>query len=155
MQITYLADHLHLVPQLAQCHFDEWHHLTPWENLEQCNERLRHQAQRSGVPTTLIALKDGQLLGSASLVIHDMKGREDLTPWLGGVFVAPNHRRQGIGTQLVQGIVTEAGKQNIARIYLYTTGENNENFYAQMGWTVTERVEYLGKTRVIMHMDSI
>lgn len=153
MQITYLADHVHLVPQLAQWHYDQWHHLTPWENLEQCIDRLQTQAQKSGVPTTLIALKDEQLLGSASLVTYDMKGREDLSPWLGGVFVVPDYRRQGIGTQLVQGIVAEANKQNIERIYLYTTGQNNKNFYIQMGWSVTEEVEYMGGMRFIMHID--
>jgi len=152
MQISYLADHIHLTPLLAKWHHNEWCHLTPWENLEGCAERLKNEAQRSGVPTVLVAVDDGKLLGSASIVVHDMKGREDLSPWMAGVFVAPAYRRQGIGTKLAQGVVDEAGKQGIPVLYLYTTGKENESFYARLGWSVKERVDYLGKLRVVMEI---
>jgi GNAT superfamily N-acetyltransferase len=152
MHIDYLANYMHLVPLLAKWHYDEWHHLTPWETLDLCGERLEREAQKGGVPTVLVAVGNGKLMGYASIVVHDMKGREDLTPWMAGVFVAPAYRRQGIGTKLVQGIVEEAGKQNVSVLYLYTTSKENEDFYARLGWSVKERVEYLGKLRVVMEI---
>ena len=152
IQIAYLADYPDFVPVLAQWHHEEWHHLTPWENLSQCEARLRREAQPGGIPTILIAVADGNLKGSASIVLHDMKGREDLSPWLAGVYVAPAYRRQGIGARLVQAVVEEARKQRVPRLYLYTTGKENERFYARMGWSVKERVDYLGKQRVIMEI---
>lgn len=152
MQIAYLADHIHLLPLLAKWHHDEWSHLTPWETLEGCAERLKNEGQRGGVPTVLVAVEDGKLLGSASIVVHDMRGREDLSPWMAGVFVAPAYRRQGIGTKLVLRVVTEAGEQRIPVLYLYTTGKENEDFYARLGWSVKERVDYLGKLRVVMEI---
>lgn len=52
----------------------------------------------------------------------------------------------------MQGIVEEAGKQNVSVLYLYTTSKENEDFYARLGWSVKERVEYLGKLRVVMEI---
>jgi GNAT superfamily N-acetyltransferase len=155
MQIAYLADYLHFVPTLAEWHHREWHHLTPWETRDGCAERLRQESKRGEVPTTLIAVEDDLLMGSASLVVHDMKGREDLSPWLASLYVAPEYRRQGIGTQLVQRIVQEANNLKIPALYLYTTGKENELFYEKLGWSVKERIFYLEKLRVIMAIQPV
>lgn len=150
IEIDALANQMHWAKQLAQWHYNQWHHLTPWESQAQCVKRLQSHTQTHAIPTTRIALKNGKLLGSASLVLHDMKGREDLSPWLAGVYVAPDYRRQGIGTKLVAAIVMEAAYQNFSSLYLYTTGQTNEQFYLQRGWSVKERVDYFRGERVIM-----
>lgn len=61
-------------------------------------------------------------------------------------------QRRGIGAMLVHAVVEEAGKQRVSALYLYTTGKENEGFYARLGWSVRERVDYLGKQRVIMEI---
>ncbi|OGG45871.1 MAG: hypothetical protein A3F84_17090 [Candidatus Handelsmanbacteria bacterium RIFCSPLOWO2_12_FULL_64_10] len=152
MRIEHLADHLEFVQTLAEWHYREWRHLCPGETLDDFVERLRGQAQRGGVPTAFVALEGGRPVGSASLVAHDMQGREDLSPWLASVYVAPPCRRRGIGSALVRRVVQEAGERHIPTIYLYTTGKANENFYVHLGWSVRERVEYVGKLRVIMEI---
>jgi GNAT superfamily N-acetyltransferase len=81
-----------------------------------------------------------------------MPGREDLSPWLASVYVAPPYRRRGIGAALVRRVVQEASNQRIPVVYLYTTSKENENFYTKLGWSVCERVEFLGKLRVIMEI---
>ncbi len=57
---------------------------------------------------TFVASASGNLLGSAMLVAQDMDTRTDLTPWLASVFVAPEHRRQGIATKLIAQVVDAA-----------------------------------------------
>ena len=150
MRIEFLADHPALVPILAQWHHREWQHLTPGETIDECAQRLRASAQRDGCPLTVIALADGELAGSASLVAHDMEIRRDLTPWLSGVYVTPGRRRRGVGSALVRRVTREAARLGVATLYLFTTSPENERLYASLGWSVRERVEYLGRRRVIM-----
>jgi Acetyltransferase (GNAT) family len=58
--------------------------------------------------------------GTAALRVHDLKGREDLTPWLGGVFVGSHFRRQGIGAALCAAVEDKARLRGIQTLYLFT-----------------------------------
>jgi GNAT superfamily N-acetyltransferase len=87
-----------------------------------------------------VALAEEQLLGAASLLAHDVATRPDLSPWLAGVFVAPGHRRRGVGAALVERVVQEARALGIPRLYLYTTGSGA--LYFRLGWSVVEHTFY-------------
>jgi len=152
-RIELLADHLDLLPLLAEWHFREWSHLRHGETPEDGVRRLRECARPGGIPSTFIAIADGQLIGSASLVRNDMEIRMSLSPWLSDVYVAPAHRRRGVGSLLVRRVVQEAGGLGVPRLFLFTTSRENERLYAGLGWSVRERVEYRGKLRVIMQID--
>ena len=108
MQIGYLADHQDFIPTLAQWHHREWVYLRPGDSLEARTARLRASCGHREIPTVMVSFTGGTLLGSAMLVAHDMDTRMELSPWLAGVFVAPNHRRHGIGAALVRRAVDDA-----------------------------------------------
>jgi N-acetylglutamate synthase-like GNAT family acetyltransferase len=82
------------------------------------------------------------------LVAHDMDTRMELSPWLAGVFVAPNHRRHGLGTALVRRAVDDAKALGVRRLYLYTP--STELFYSRLGWSLVERTSYRGTDVVVM-----
>jgi GNAT superfamily N-acetyltransferase len=89
------------------------------------------------------------ILGSASLIAHDMDTRPDLSPWLASVFVAEQHRGKGIGTALVRRVVQEAGMLGVANLYLFTTPDMY-GFYARLGWTLIEHTHYRGYRQIVM-----
>jgi hypothetical protein len=60
-----------------------------------------------------------------------------------------------VGSALVRAVVDEAARLGVAALYLYTTSRENEAFYRGLGWSVRERVEYLGKRRVIMEITPV
>ena len=153
-RIEYLADHLSVIPLLAEWQHREWSHFRPNDTVADRAQRLHASARREGHPLTLVALADGELLGSASLVPCDMEIRQDLTPWLADVYVSPVHRRHGTGAALVRRVVQEAARLSAPSLYLFTTSKENERFYVNLGWSVRERVDYLGKLRVIMQIAS-
>ena len=68
----------------------------------------------------LVAKLDGVLAGTCLLVRSELKPCHPLSPWLAGLFVAPEHRRQGIGKVLVKSIEDQARQRSIRRLYLYT-----------------------------------
>lgn len=148
MDIDYLVDHPEFISTLARWHHDEWSYLRPGDSVEARAKRLRAASGRREIPTVLIAFSNGELLGSAMLVAHDMETRMELTPWLAGVFVAPPHRRKRIGSALVERAVECAGELGVSQLYLYTPGA--ERMYLQLGWAPIERTTYHGAEVVVM-----
>jgi GNAT superfamily N-acetyltransferase len=148
MKIEYLADRQEFLPALAQWQHQEWGVLRPGEGVEGRAARLRGWCGRGQIPLTVVAVTGAELLGSASLIEHDMDDRPELSPWLAGVFVAPSHRKQGIGAALVRRIMDEALTLRIPQLYLYTV--NSTSFYAGLGWRWMEQTSYRGKNVTIM-----
>ena len=71
------------------------------------------------------------MVGSASLIAQDMDTRPELSPWLASVYVAAEHRRQGIGSALVRRVAQEAAALGVETLYLFTPDQ--EHFYARLG----------------------
>ena len=118
------------------------------------DERIRRLSSRLGkgqIPCTFVALQGEQPLGQASLVLHDMEARKNLSPWLGGVLVGKEYRRQGVGTALCDRVVQEAAALAVKRLYLFTY--DKVAFYQRRGWSVLEQDEYAGYPVTIMDRD--
>jgi GNAT superfamily N-acetyltransferase len=148
MRINYLSDHPEALPTLAQWQHAEWGNLRPGDTVEKRTARLWGYSKRDRIPLTVVALDGSDVLGSASLIEHDMETRMELTPWLAGVFVGEQYRRRGIGAELVRRIMTEAARLKVPLLYLYTV--HSESFYAALGWKLMERTSYRGHDIVIM-----
>jgi N-acetylglutamate synthase-like GNAT family acetyltransferase len=153
MQIGYLADNPDFVPTLAQWHHNEWAYLRPGDTVEARTARLRECCRHREIPTAVIAFNDGSLMGSAMLIAHDMDTRMGLSPWLASVFVAPEHRRHGVGAALVRRIIYEATALGVKRLYLYTPSA--DQFYLQLGWLLVERTIYRGNDVAVMSYECV
>ena len=149
MKIEYLLDHTEYVPILASWFFEEWGHLRPEDTLQDYVESVREHLNRDEMPLCLIALDGTTVLGSASLRRYDMSTRRDLSPWMGSVYVSAEHRRLGVGAELVAAVEEKALKLGFDTLYLWTP--DKEDFYARRGWSVLDRTEYLHEQAVVMH----
>jgi GNAT superfamily N-acetyltransferase len=148
MLITYLADYPHYLSTVAGWIFDEWGWEMPGSTLEGIRAQFSLHLNRDCIPLTMLALAERQPLGTASIFLHDMDTRMDLTPWLAAVYVLPEFRAQGIGSQLVRAIEDVATRLQLERLYLFTP--DREPFYARLGWSVLETVVYRRHSNVIM-----
>lgn len=79
LEICYLADHPEHLLELAQWQFEEWDSILG-ESFEARITKLKTHLNRDKLPIAWVALANGQLLGSAALRLHDLDGREDLSP---------------------------------------------------------------------------
>jgi predicted N-acetyltransferase YhbS len=145
--IEYLADCPQHIPVLAAWHNAQWSYLDVGVSVAQRAAALRKHG-RGIVPMTLVALSGDTLLGSASLIQHDMDTRMDLWPWLASVYVDPPYREQGIGSALVQAIVDQATLQGFPALYLFTP--DRAAFYERLGWQALERTVYRGYAQTVM-----
>src|SRR5215475_7589175 len=134
VRISYLIEHPEYIPQLAQWLFQEWGSILRDETLEARIGKLMAHLNRDKLPIAWVAHANGQLLGTAALRVHDLEGREDLTPWLGGVFVGAQFRRHGIGEALCATVENAARSRGIQTLYLFTL--DKQTWYSRRGWTV-------------------
>jgi GNAT superfamily N-acetyltransferase len=89
------------------------------------------------MPLTLVLLVNDVPAGMASLTAHDLDERPDLSPWLAGVFVAPEHRGNGYAARLVRAVEQAATDAGIPALWLYTRVA--EGLYAKLDWQTAER----------------
>jgi N-acetylglutamate synthase-like GNAT family acetyltransferase len=134
VRISYLIDHPEYIPQLAQWLFEQWDSILGEKTPEARIKKLNAHLNREQLPIAWVAHANGQLLGTAALRVHDLEGREDLTPWLGGVFVGADFRRRGIGAALCAVVEDEARSRGIQTLYLFTL--DKQAWYSHLGWRV-------------------
>ena len=152
MVIEELALHRDWIATIARWHFDQWGPLTGSNTIGEYIRFLDDATKHTTIPSILVAMMDGKLAGSATLLQCDMEIRNDLAPWFGQLFVTPSYRKRGIGAALVRAIASEARRMGYDRLYLYTSGEL-PRFYERLGWSIHESVHYLGKERTVMEYD--
>ena len=99
----------------------------------------------------LVAKADGETIGTCLLVESEIEPNHDVSPWLAGLFVAPEHRRKGAGVVLVRAIEDQARQRGFSRLYLYTTGA--VGFYTRLGWKVLDRTNWRGFDTALMARD--
>jgi GNAT superfamily N-acetyltransferase len=148
VQIGYLADHQEFIPTLAEWHFREWAYLRRGDSVENRISILRERSGRTELPITFVASSGRDLLGSAMLIASDMDTRPELSPWLAGVFVAPEHRRTGVGRALVDHAVRKATELGFGTLYLFTPSA--QDFFLRLGWHIIEHTSYRDTDVVIM-----
>lgn len=151
MELHYLADQPQHIPTLAAWHYAQWGELNPANDVAARIARLQTHLQRGAIPTTFIACDGDELLGSASLVVSDLDIRPEFTPWLASVFVAPAARNRGVGSLLVQRVMSEARAIGTPRLHLFTL--DRERFYTGLGWRLQERAIYREHEIAIMSVD--
>ena len=179
IQIASLADHLDLVPTVAQWLYQEWGYLYPDGSLDSRTKQVYERAKPDGIPTVFVALKNGTPVGTTTLLRYDSavdqaieaahaadvaagKLKKPLdrtipTPWLASVYVAADHRRQGIASSLVRHAMQAAQEMGVEALYLYTDTAGAEALYRSLGWQVMERIVYsdMHTTLMVAHLDDV
>ena len=89
VRISYLIDHPEYIPQLAQWLFEQWDTILGEKTPEARIEKLKAHMNRDELPIAWVAHANGQLFGTAALRVHDLEGREDLTPGSAEYLSAP------------------------------------------------------------------
>lgn len=150
LRFDYLADHMEQAPLLAEWHFREWQELLPHWTYAAALAELQAQTGRRQIPTTILLWEEGQLLGSASLIVSDPPGWEQLTPWLASVYLIPEARGRRLGQRLVQRMIEEAAALTVPVLYLFTSGQTG--FYQKLGWRIWRSIEHHGRQADIMFL---
>jgi len=138
VRIELLADRAELIPAVGEMRWRDWGHAPEPEDLSWWIDVTREEAGRTGLPVTFVALgEDGGLAGAVALGRFEPPEREDRSPWVMGMIVAPELRGRGIGRHLLGHLCRWAHGQGHDPIWV-ATGDYAAGFYERCGWQVTE-----------------
>lgn len=151
VSVHYLSRYAPSIPVVAAWHHAEWQHLLPGWTVEEAAAELASHGDEGTIPTTLVAVSDGEVIGTASLLLEDMPGTEQWSPWLASVYVTPAWRGKGIGKLLVDRAIGDAARLGVSHLHLFTT--DAEAWYLEQGWRVRGQMTYAGRSASIMDLD--
>jgi len=148
IDVKYLADHPELVHLLSTWFHDEWGRNNPSRTFESIERHVQERLNRAKLPLCMIAFAKSEPIATTSLKIREMEIYPQFEYWLGNVYVKPEYRNQGVGSQIVEATVDTAKSLGVKNLYLYT--QNREHFYQRLGWKTMEQAEYHGHMAIVM-----
>ena len=154
--VVALAEHPHHWQTAAEWSFAAWQHEFPTDTVQTYLDQYSLAASK---PEKLIEIfaaidSDDNLLGVATLVDDDeLPDAPEPGPWLAAVFVAPDARKFGVGSALVERVVSRTRELGYSTLYLYT--EHAQIWYRDKSWTKIRDTVFLGLHHTVMQLDLI
>lgn len=149
-RIVRMADRPDLVPMVANWLWDAF-----WQpnghRLEEVREILSEANAVIGTPQSFVLLAGDLPCGTASFMSADLEIRNDIGPWLAGVYVVPEARGQGCAQRLVAAVVEAAQEAGHEALFLYTN--DAQGLYERLGWYAVEETVDHGRPVTIMRRD--
>ena len=150
MRFTFLADRPEAIERVARWYFDEWGYLQEEATLEKMITGVRRYLNRDVMPFVLLATEGDAILGAAELKYREMaKTFPDYEHWLGGVYVAQEHRGRSVGSALAGEIARRAPSYGVETLYLQTERLDG-GLYRGLGWEPVTRVRVRGPEVLVM-----
>ena len=148
IEIAYLDEVPGAVELLAPAFWAEWG-VHDGLSLDQVAAKLRASLNREQLPLALVAREGGELLGTVGLHDNPVVGRRGLGPWLVALWVAPQHRRRGLGSELIAAAERTARKIGVRELYAATS--TAIGLFERAGWQELERFAHNGETLSLFH----
>ena len=93
-------------------------------------DAIKH-SNENDLPQFFVLLKDDRIVGCCGLIMNDFISRQDLYPWLCGVYVDESERNRGLGGKLLAHAEKEAKRVGYGTLYLITA---HIGYYERYGW---------------------
>lgn len=152
MKLDFLANHEKYIPVLADWYFKEWGNLVDGSSVSSIASKLNDYLNTDKVPLIVLAIENNELLGAVQLKFREMTIYPDKEHWLGGVYVSPGHRNNGLAKQIVNQTVEVAQSCNVRTLHLQTQ-DLSGGLYKKLGWKPTETVNYRNVDVLVMEKD--
>jgi GNAT superfamily N-acetyltransferase len=96
-------------------------------------ERLVAGAAQTAFPRTLVAVTDdGDFAATGSVKLFELPTHPDKVHWIGEIFVLPEHRGKGLGSQIAKSLSEYAFSKGVSEVFLYTPDQ--QSLYERFGW---------------------
>ncbi len=136
--ITHIKEVPHLHQQAAEMSRVAWKHDFPEDTLQTYLDMFTATGTYANRLVEVFAALNqaDELLGLATLVDDDeLPGAIEPGPWLAAVFVVPEARKLGVGSALINHVVSRSRELGYSEMFLYT--EDQQEWYQKRGWTYT------------------
>ena len=117
IRLALLAEVPQAGPVAALWLFREWGHRYPGRTPGMAIAQFGQRANVDRMPMAWIALHGGIPVATASLMEVERPG-DEVGPWVGGVFVIPSYRGQGLAVRLMRTLEAAAPRLGASRLLL-------------------------------------
>ncbi len=146
MTVEPLVNHKDVIPTLVKWYESEWESYygvdgpgdAQTDLISRCNDTM---------PIGLIAIENGGVLGTVAI---DKDVTTNLTPSIVGLMVAPEYRRRGIATSLINTAEKWASQFGFRKLYISTS--TLSNLFQKLGWSQIDEVEFLNAEQGSVYM---
>ena len=116
---------------------------------------LRMHKKLDAVPYSVVALAEGEPVGSCCVIENDCIHRPQYAPWVAAVYVKPEFRRRGIASKILHEAASIAARAGVKCLFIDCLAVTAP-VYEKNGWAIHER-EVGDKESVVMlrEIDSI
>lgn len=83
------------------------------------------------IPQTFVYLDSSVIIGTVSLWRCDLQSRQDISPWLGGLYVHPSYRNRGVGRDLEEYACKIAHILGYEDLYMFT---ELDKYFEKLNW---------------------
>lgn len=129
--IDYLCNVPKFIDTIVEHLWCEWHEdyiaFTEYTSYEKL--KIFYSNLGTHMPTAYVMHSDDELLGMCLIDVEDMQMCPHLTPWLACLYVLPEHRKKGNGSQLLQYVLAKHTK-----LYLWTFTPELAIYYNKFGF---------------------
>ena len=118
-----------------------WSYIHWFINRDISFELIMHEYKKRAsvneLPCSFVAIWDGFPVGMVSLRKTDLLSREDLTPWMSALYVLPDYRNRGVGSELIEAVLNSSREKGFEKIFLFLDHRDInelERYYSVRGW---------------------
>ncbi len=144
LEVELLADHPKAISCLSEWFEREWEPYYGSGGAGDASADLRDSCNREKLPIAMVAIMDGEVVGTAALKSESVSTHKHLSPWLAALLVLPEFRRHGIAERLIAAIEVKAQELGFQSIFV-GTGEGSgtpESALRKRGWEFVEKGPY-------------
>ncbi|MFW6036175.1 MAG: GNAT family N-acetyltransferase [Halothermotrichaceae bacterium] len=144
MKIVYLRDYPEYVDTVVDWVYNEF---VIKEGKKKEKNKIKEYFSNTNYdkfPICYIAIEEEVCLGTVSIFENDLKPRQDLSPWLGSLYVSEEHRGKGIAAKLINKVLEKVSEMGYTEVYLRT--EHTADYYKKRNWSfVSDEVDIDGR----------
>jgi len=136
---------------VAQWYASEWAYKDGLSS-EQVFELLAKYQKSHKPPLMILAQDKSKVVGAAQVKIREVAEYTNYNYWLGGIYVEPGYRKQGIATLMVESAINRATSLEIDRLYLQTPAPSG-GLYSRLGFTKLHDHSHHNSPSIIMYTE--
>ncbi len=144
LDVELLVDHPEALPILKESFEREWVPYYGPDGPGDATTDLRKSCNRDELPIAVVAILNGEVVGTAALKAESVSTHKHLAPWLAALLVRLEFRRRGIAERLIEAVEKKAQELEFHSIYV-GTGEGSgtpESSLRKRGWEFIEKEPY-------------
>ena len=149
MKLSLLAEYPNLIEEVAKWYYNEWAKDVPNVTVDHIINNLSKAQNVDKIPLLVVAHKEKEFVGAAELKFRENKNYLEYEHWIGGVFVKPEFRGQGISKALIKEVKQHSKRLKVQKLYLQCKSKYKE-LYSKFGFIEIHKENKNGIKKSIM-----